>query len=160
MRSNTERLTISLPADLAGALREAVATGEFASASEVIREALRQWKHFRPTSRLSPLAPAVEQMCEGLAAVCQRHGVVELWAFGNSLRATHRAGHPLQFSIVLGEPDVSRTQFGRWAMLQVELELLAPARYFLQLVELDRDAAGTVMHDINGPRQRLYTASP
>lgn len=39
-----ERLTITLPADMAGIVKGAVDGGDYASASEVIREALRDWK--------------------------------------------------------------------------------------------------------------------
>lgn len=39
-----ERLTITLPADMAGMVKGAVAGGDYASTSEVIREALRDWK--------------------------------------------------------------------------------------------------------------------
>ena len=40
-----ERLTITLPADMATALKAAVASGDYATTSEVVREALRDWKH-------------------------------------------------------------------------------------------------------------------
>ena len=39
-----ERLTITLPGDMASLVRGAVAEGGYASSSEVIREALRDWK--------------------------------------------------------------------------------------------------------------------
>ncbi|MDW6020801.1 type II toxin-antitoxin system ParD family antitoxin [Mesorhizobium sp. BAC0120] len=39
--------SITLSADLATAVDEAVAAGEYASASEVIRDALRDWKEKR-----------------------------------------------------------------------------------------------------------------
>ena len=39
-----ERLTITLPADMAGLIKGAVNEGGYASTSEVIREALREWK--------------------------------------------------------------------------------------------------------------------
>ena len=39
-----ERLTITLPADMAAIVRGAVDGGDYASSSEVIREALRDWK--------------------------------------------------------------------------------------------------------------------
>jgi antitoxin ParD1/3/4 len=39
-----ERLTITLPRDMASVVRGAVAGGEYASSSEVVREALRDWK--------------------------------------------------------------------------------------------------------------------
>jgi antitoxin ParD1/3/4 len=42
-----EKLSIALTAELAGDIREAIATGEYASTSEVIRDALRARKHIR-----------------------------------------------------------------------------------------------------------------
>jgi antitoxin ParD1/3/4 len=42
--SEIERLTITLPAEMATAVRSAVESGDYASTSEVIRSALRDWK--------------------------------------------------------------------------------------------------------------------
>jgi antitoxin ParD1/3/4 len=39
-----ERLTITLPSDMAASVKGAVAGGDYASASEVVREALRDWE--------------------------------------------------------------------------------------------------------------------
>jgi len=39
-----ERLTITLPSEMAAVVKGAVETGDYASSSEVIREALRDWK--------------------------------------------------------------------------------------------------------------------
>ena len=39
-----ERLTITLPADMAALVKSAVAAGDYASTSEVVREALRDWE--------------------------------------------------------------------------------------------------------------------
>jgi antitoxin ParD1/3/4 len=39
-----ERLTITLPHDMAAVVKGAVETGDYASNSEVVREALRDWK--------------------------------------------------------------------------------------------------------------------
>src|SRR5574338_1149676 len=39
-----ERLTVTMPADMAALIKAAVAEGDYASTSEVIREALRDWK--------------------------------------------------------------------------------------------------------------------
>ncbi len=39
-----ERMTITLPSDMAGLIKGAVGEGDYASTSEVIREALRDWK--------------------------------------------------------------------------------------------------------------------
>jgi antitoxin ParD1/3/4 len=42
--ANVEKISIALPADMAALVRKAVETGDYASSSEVIREALREWK--------------------------------------------------------------------------------------------------------------------
>lgn len=39
-----ERMTITVPADMAAVVKGAVAGGDYASSSEVVREALRDWK--------------------------------------------------------------------------------------------------------------------
>ena len=41
--SNIERMTVTMPAEMAATLRQTVAGGEYASTSEVVREALREW---------------------------------------------------------------------------------------------------------------------
>ncbi len=42
--ATVEKISIALPSEPVGALRKAVDSGEYSSASEVIREALRTWK--------------------------------------------------------------------------------------------------------------------
>jgi antitoxin ParD1/3/4 len=42
--SDIERMTITLPASLAGFVKKTVHKGDYASSSELIREALRDWK--------------------------------------------------------------------------------------------------------------------
>jgi antitoxin ParD1/3/4 len=39
-----ERMTITLPSDMAAVVKGAVEGGDYASSSEVVREALRDWK--------------------------------------------------------------------------------------------------------------------
>jgi antitoxin ParD1/3/4 len=39
-----EKISIALPADMLAMVREAVDGGDYASSSEVVREALREWK--------------------------------------------------------------------------------------------------------------------
>ena len=39
-----ERMTVTLPADMAAVVKNAVEEGDYASSSEVVREALRDWK--------------------------------------------------------------------------------------------------------------------
>ncbi len=45
--ADIERLSIALPAPMADSVRQAVEAGEYASASEVIRDALRLWESRR-----------------------------------------------------------------------------------------------------------------
>ncbi|MGH9844936.1 MAG: type II toxin-antitoxin system ParD family antitoxin [Blastocatellia bacterium] len=42
--ANVEKLSIALTPDMAAFVRQCVESGEYASSSEVIREALRDWK--------------------------------------------------------------------------------------------------------------------
>lgn len=41
--SEIERITVTMPTEMAATLRQAVAGGQYASTSEVVREALRDW---------------------------------------------------------------------------------------------------------------------
>lgn len=45
--STIQKRSISLPSELAAMIDQAVEGGEFGNASEVVREALRQWKERR-----------------------------------------------------------------------------------------------------------------
>ncbi len=45
--STAEKISVALPPEMVAIVRGAVATGEYASSSEVIRDALRDWTHKR-----------------------------------------------------------------------------------------------------------------
>ncbi len=45
--ANVEKISVALTPEMAAMMREVVNSGEYASASEVMREALRDWKHRR-----------------------------------------------------------------------------------------------------------------
>jgi antitoxin ParD1/3/4 len=45
--SNVEKISIALPAEMVEVVREAVERGEYASSSEVVRDALRDWTQKR-----------------------------------------------------------------------------------------------------------------
>lgn len=49
--ASVERMTITMPSDMAETLRQTVAGGEYASTSEVVREALRDWTRSRDAER-------------------------------------------------------------------------------------------------------------
>ena len=44
---NVEKISIALPSEMVAVLRQAVETGEYASSSEVVRDALREWTQKR-----------------------------------------------------------------------------------------------------------------
>lgn len=49
--SNVERVTVTVSADQAALLRHTVEDGEYASTSEIVREALREWTRKRDQER-------------------------------------------------------------------------------------------------------------
>jgi antitoxin ParD1/3/4 len=68
--STIERMTITMPAAMANYLRNAVNEGEYAGASEIVREALRDWTRKRDGERrdLETLRTLIR---EGLAEPAQ-----------------------------------------------------------------------------------------
>jgi antitoxin ParD1/3/4 len=42
--SKVEKISVSLPKEMAASLKDVVATGAYASTSEILREALRDWQ--------------------------------------------------------------------------------------------------------------------
>lgn len=67
-----ERLTITLPADMADVIKGAVEDGDYASSSEVIREAVRDWKLKREL-RIRQLAELKADIDRGLKDVAEGH---------------------------------------------------------------------------------------
>ena len=65
-----ERLTITLPTDMASLVRGAVEEGDYASSSEVIREALREWK-VRRELHLQKVASLKAEIDRGLTDVAE-----------------------------------------------------------------------------------------
>ena len=55
--ANVEKISVALTPEMAAMMREVVEAGEYASASEVMREALRDWKH-----RRAQRAMAIEEL--------------------------------------------------------------------------------------------------
>ena len=68
--SEIERLTITLPADMAATLRTAVSHGDYASSSEVVREALRDWNRKRAL-QLRELAALKADIEKGLGDIAK-----------------------------------------------------------------------------------------
>jgi len=66
--STIERMTITMPADMAALIKAAVDTGDYASTSEVVRDALRQWK-MRRAIQIQEIAALKSDIDKGLADV-------------------------------------------------------------------------------------------
>jgi len=66
--STIERMTITMPADMAAVVKEAVETGDYASTSEVVRDALREWKMKRAI-QLQEITTLKADIDKGLADV-------------------------------------------------------------------------------------------
>jgi antitoxin ParD1/3/4 len=66
--ADIERLTITLPAEMAAVVKGAVEDGDYASASEVVRAALRDWKTKRAL-QLHELDALKADIDKGLADV-------------------------------------------------------------------------------------------
>jgi len=68
--SSIERMTITMPADMSALIKAAVAGGDYASTSEVVREALREWKLRRAvqTQEIEALKADIDQGLTDVAA--------------------------------------------------------------------------------------------
>lgn len=63
--ASIEKISVALPTDMLELVRKAVEAGDYATTSEVIREALREWKA-RRESREEALAEVRRLVQEGL----------------------------------------------------------------------------------------------
>ena len=64
---NVEKLSVAVTAEMAATMREVVEAGEYASTSEVVREALRDWK-FRRMQRERGIEELGRLWDEGIAS--------------------------------------------------------------------------------------------
>ena len=101
-----EKVSIALPSDMLTMVRKAVDGGDYASSSEVVREALREWKARRastlgasaaresgsvrkaqlPSAARNVDFPLTTQRRQEVAKLCQRFSVRSLAFFGSILR--------------------------------------------------------------------------
>lgn len=68
--SEIERLTITLPHEMAATVKGAVEDGDYASSSEVVREALRDWRMKRAL-RLKEIEALQIDIDQGLSDVAE-----------------------------------------------------------------------------------------
>lgn len=65
--SKLERITVTMPEEMAAKMRAAVDAGEYATTSEIVREALRDWvsEHERREAGLAVLRAEIEKGLRG-----------------------------------------------------------------------------------------------
>ena len=68
--SDIERFTVALTAEMAKAVRGAVKAGDYASSSEIVREALRDWRAKREAQSLA-LGDLRSVIAEGLRDIAE-----------------------------------------------------------------------------------------
>ena len=71
--ANVEKVSVALTPEMLAVVRQAVASGEYASSSEVMREALREWNRRRTLQR-SEVGDLRRLWEDGLASGPGRHG--------------------------------------------------------------------------------------
>ena len=115
--ASARKLSIALTADLHALLKDAVATGRYSSVSEVVREALRDWRALRPlhTSESRPViaGAAPEMLVERIRPLCERFRPRRFWVFGAGNR---------EFAVEFGAGTAAEL-YGQWVRLQLELQL-------------------------------------
>ena len=71
--ANVEKMSVALTPEMAAMMRQVVDSGEYASASEVMREALRDWK-FRRAQREQAIDELRRQWDAGIASGSAQDG--------------------------------------------------------------------------------------
>ena len=102
--ASIEKVSIALSSDMLRMVRGAVQTGDYASTSEVVREALREWKARRAVPPRQapatlPLYPLSSEHREALQAICERQHVAHLALFGSILRPDFDAASDVDVAV-------------------------------------------------------------
>jgi antitoxin ParD1/3/4 len=65
--SKLERITVTMPEEMAAKMRAAVESGEYATTSEIVREALRDWQEYqqRKQAKLEWLRTEIDKGMKG-----------------------------------------------------------------------------------------------
>jgi antitoxin ParD1/3/4 len=80
---NVEKLSIALTSEMAGMVKQAVRSGEYASSSEVIREALRLWRDHQQ-ARAQEIEALRRAWDEGISSGPSTRTVAEIMAEGRA----------------------------------------------------------------------------
>lgn len=72
--ANVEKLSIALSSDMVRSIRDAVDSGDYATTSEVIRDALRSWTYQRRVV-VTSTADLKQKIAEGIASLDRGEGI-------------------------------------------------------------------------------------
>ena len=176
--ANVEKVSIALPTDMLAMVRQAVDGGDYASSSEVVREALREWKARRALAagansswvsdsmgpwnasaaarRLS--FPVNVQQREIIATLCRRFAVRRLAFFGSVLRDEFNPSSSDVDVAVRFEPTTGTSPASQYFDFKTALERLF--RRTVDLVELDAMPDSRLKRIIERTQVAVYEQAP
>jgi putative addiction module CopG family antidote len=109
--SSIEKVSIALSSEMLAVVRKAVAGGDYSSTSEVVREALREWKQRRPVVTQpvalvvpgTPLLPLSAAIRTEIRRLCRQFAVRRLAVFGSALGADFSSANDVDLAVEFGE---------------------------------------------------------
>jgi antitoxin ParD1/3/4 len=72
--ANVEKLSIALPGEMVRSIKEAVDSGDYATTSEVVRDAMRSWTYQRRVV-VTSTADLKKKIAEGIASLDRGEGI-------------------------------------------------------------------------------------
>jgi predicted nucleotidyltransferase len=154
--ATVEKVSIALSNDLLRAVRSAVAQGEYASTSEVVREALREWRTRRPALS-APRQVSVESVLAtqgaALQALCEQFQVRRLGMFGSATRADF---DPQSSDIDLAVEFIADAELSAREFFALQASLAALFQRPVDLVELAVMPTSRLKRVIERTQQPIY----
>jgi predicted nucleotidyltransferase len=158
-----EKVSIALSSDMLRMVKEAVAGGFYASSSEVVREALREWKQRRandvgglagfPVGGPLSLSAGLR---ESIGNRCREFGVRRLALFGSALRPDFAPGSDVDLTVEFGNPG-AHSLVDQYFGFKSALESLLGRR--VDLVELSAMPDSRLKRHILASQQLLHADS-
>ena len=169
--ANVEKVSIALPTDMLAMVRQAVDGGDYASSSEVVREALREWKARRAlaagansswvSDSMGPwnASAAARRLSFPVnATLCRRFAVRRLAFFGSVLRDEFNPSSSDVDVAVRFEPTTGTSPASQYFDFKTALERLF--RRTVDLVELDAMPDSRLKRIIERTQVAVYEQAP
>jgi len=121
--TNVEKISIALSADMVTLVRRAVETGDYASSSEAIREAMREWKARRAGPESEKAATLICTTFEAMGVLVHRRiaplSLVQDLA-GGFIVVTWRRLQPWLTELRIEQNNPSDSEWFQWLAEQLE----------------------------------------